>query len=1419
MCILVEEDNSSLKRECLIKSDNINIIGFAILNQDYESIYDIYKSDFKYSKFALIGNISNITVNKNGIFTCKNHNLNNGYHLLIKNSTLPINGIYKTSLNIINKDTFTLNIDTTKFKIKDNLGEIYSIKKLDIKTHNLNNKNLNNINKDESNIILFDKKIKEDEYNDIIEACIPKTIDYITHLISKEYNLYKIFNLYNIFNINQWIKLDNDDNTKFIKKINKKINKILKLHGNVKFDFKNLNSKSISDLTVSDDIFFAKDIVDNYGTYQLKGTKQDSNYLRLNWIQRQVDLGVFYYKYVIKVIYKEFDKSQIQKIINLYKKKLDQLKEKIGISNKYDTYEVRSLDEINDPKKGDIALIKSEENEDDGNIYVYNTKWSFVKKDTSQTIQELCLFKTDDLKNIKIKNITSEYIDEQCNTRKADYYKTEYQETLKDYNELLLLQNKTDLKLTLENEYNLALKTLKLLQFKLEVKKDKTKTNKNDTYVNSFKQIFIVNKINTLNNKFYLKYFIYKLLDLDGITIGNTIYSKKYKMPLVCGHWKYLKDFEYSSSLKNKNIIGNKLLDTFCDESNGYKYCKNCGELLHLVDYDEVDGFTKDGHLIVGREVMVEDKMISNDNKTDFVSNCSIDNIRNLLLKKGIPTDNLRSVLDICNIIKLITEKIGLALKEIDFITIILESNTFIKDIISFSKYKKIKINLLIKQGKEKIVPKLEQTDYFKNNYLEYYNLNKYCVISCFILFVIQTSIPKYILKNPKTTCSLSSIEGRDGINYMSCIIKESGALNYEIESARGKKKLKKITDAEIYEEMEKKYYEFIEKPMIKTLFKKKEKYNETIIKKTVKVKYIKENKEIPDKLPSNFSDYLLGKKGDKDTKKDYIRYYKRYKYVNLEIMRIIHHVVSTSELESTVAIQNTCCFDTVDNDYYNYIIKKNNDIKDLIEEVKSYSSYNKLFNKKGTLTTMYTTYEYVEDVGNVNNFNIIDDDICKKTLLYYNYNNSHSGLKRIYLGNVNNKYDIISNRYKKDILKDDIDEESYYKLLLDIQSHNTKLFKKYIKSDISKYYDSLKQFDYIQKIDSLVNKLTVYLKKDDTFKKELKEKLRRLGLKELTETNTLKEKILQDSNIYVNKINNLKIFINDYFRKYINLIKNKYLIKNIPTLDFDDDKNKQILQKLLIDEHHSFKDFFVYSKIFKDIKFDYSINEINNFIGDKVVYSKDWKKVKQKSLYSYKMVSEMLHFILINQLDSMLYQKESVEINNKTVSGETINIMLSEFIYKVLQKIESDNNKVNVDKDRYNQYRECLYYQNNKFRYKAYNETGKELLKEMYGETDKEALDDKIKEFKEQTREKYKQAQEQVDGMIEGQDLSEQEVSDMVEDVLYEEDVDEAERDEYDISQAGDVDEVLGEEDDYGELLDEDGINQGELEAEMENL
>ena len=45
-----------------------------------------------------------------------------------------------------------------------------------------------------------------------------------------------------------------------------------------------------------------------------------------------------------------------------------------------------------------------------------------------------------------------------------------------------------------------------------------------------------------------------------------------------------------------------------------------------------------------------------------------------------------------------------------------------------------------------------------------------------------------------------------------------------------------------------------------------------------------------------------------------------------------------------------------------------------------------------------------------------ITDNIIKNTIKYYNYNNEYSGKRRIYKKLYNNKYDIISGRFEKDI-------------------------------------------------------------------------------------------------------------------------------------------------------------------------------------------------------------------------------------------------------------------------------------------------------------------------------------------------------------------------------------------------------------------
>ena len=124
-----------------------------------------------------------------------------------------------------------------------------------------------------------------------MKACIPKTYDYVNNLLNDEYNLYQLFTLYNIFNVRKWNKMNNNDDTKFISYINKKINQIIKEQDKLKFNFKNIIRNSINDLIFSDDIFFAKEIIENYKPYQLKEADVDSNYLRLNWLHQQDDYG------------------------------------------------------------------------------------------------------------------------------------------------------------------------------------------------------------------------------------------------------------------------------------------------------------------------------------------------------------------------------------------------------------------------------------------------------------------------------------------------------------------------------------------------------------------------------------------------------------------------------------------------------------------------------------------------------------------------------------------------------------------------------------------------------------------------------------------------------------------------------------------------------------------------------------------------------------------------------------------------------------------------------------------------------------------------------------------------------------------------------------------------------------------------
>lgn len=1397
MCYEIIENNTLLK-SCYFNSKKININGFLIQKNLDNKLYESYYDNTNFSK---INDISKISINKNCIITCKDHNLQRGDYLLIQNSELPINGVYSTTLNIIDKDNFTLDIDSTDFKIDLNLGELYGKIKLNIDTKDYENSH---------KLVLFNNsKIEKNDFINIIDKNIPNDEEIYLKRLDNINKLSELFFLHNNILNN---KINNNNYENIILKINEKINNIL----SNKLNFSNLKINKnivINDFIFSDELFYSNIIVENYGNYYLKGKKEDKNSIRLNWINQQIDNGNFYYLYILKHIY-ENNIIKILKInTDIYKKELDSLEKEL---NKYEDtchiYKVKTLDEIEDPKEGQIAVITSENDDNFGKIYIYYKKWEFVKVDKSKTMEEICLFDLDS--NIKNKNITCEFVNDQCVNRIKYHLQDKYDKTKILYEKLLNALDKNTIISNINREYDFAFKKLKLLNYKY------TEKNINSNKISEGKtnniQIKIIKDILSLSDKNKADLLLFDIISKDGITINNQIYSKKFQLPIICGHWNYLKKIYYTTDLKERNNLQNQLYEKFVDEENeGYLGCKYCGAIFNLVDYDEIDGFTSDGHIKTQRTEIKDDVTLAVKSKEKFKVNCNNDKIQELLIKYKFDMGNFKNFRSICDIIKFLCDRLNLELREDDYLKILIETNNHINDIETYEKFKKIQMIKLVRKGMQNQLQKYENLNIFKNEYKKYYSLQKYSIVLSLLLLFIQYSQPKYEIIHPKTNCHLNSINEYDGVNFVGCILKESQILNIET-IISGKKKIIQISEDNIIKVLTDKYNEYLKLPYIQELIKENNKTLKinNIIKNDIKnIRYKSNSKNTPNKLPKNFDKYLLGKKG-KVSKNDFNTFYKRTQYLNKEIINIINHIVSNNLNEFG------CCLYGIDSSFSEFIKSKEKTIGNYFDELNYYDKFKDLFAYKSNYSILKPKSR-TTDYYNIP-FNITDN-ILNNTIKYYNYNNEYSGKRRIYKKLYNNKYDIISGRFEKDIKNDKITEEEYYKLLENIQNLNTKKFNKPIYQNYDKYYENLKELDYIQKINTFVDRITHYLQKDKEFSNQFKEKLKNLGLffEELDNEDNNRKIIFNKNNYYIHSIKLIKSYINDYFRKYINLIKNKFQNKMLPSLEDFDDKHDYI--KELIDDNQFFKEFYEYNIIFKNIEFDYTYDEINNFNGTSDRYDSKFNKIKSKSKYDYQNISEMLKFILFDFLTKMLYEKGESEMNNKSISGERTNIILSQFIYKVFEKIEFDNNKLFISQNELNNFQEALIYQNSQVSMK-FGIGGKILLSEIHGEIDDEKLKEKIDDFRQAQKEKSQELMEKAkeSAKKDGKDLDAQELEDIVDEMAYEEKVDAEEMDEYDITQPLEIDEILDVGDDYG-AEDQSmetagsGITQAQFDLEME--
>jgi hypothetical protein len=493
-----------IKDNVFIKGDELNIIGFMLLNHnlDDNNIY-ISKNDprFLTKNFKKIGIIQKIYNSGDSIILdIPDHGLSNDETIYIEesNSFPKINSTFHNSVNIVNNNTIELK-SSVKFIQDGNYGILYALTKLefdlygitkqedDIQTYfkesNYKDGQSNNHNK----IYLFDNIIiDEDDYDKIIKKIMPTLND----IIKNEYD--KLSSAYSYSDINEIIRnysltlnsfhIEQASKLKYILennllKINSESNELVKLNfnKNSKKLFKNDNY-FLSDKFITD-----SNIVKIYGHYRHLNKPEDNIGLRLRWLESQKDNGLIYYLNYVKNIKSnnitDYVKNKITQLEKIYKDIDKNFQKEKKINNKksnkiyrYQAYIVTDDDKeagFKNLKKtlldntvvfydNNIFLWKNEKMvpftdlEDNTITLVGNDIWvwqkgSWTKSDAVSkynNIQHLCELNNLDLSNVTLDSLECIYRkDYGCDSKLYIRYEENIKKILEDLEKLKKLDD------------------------------------------------------------------------------------------------------------------------------------------------------------------------------------------------------------------------------------------------------------------------------------------------------------------------------------------------------------------------------------------------------------------------------------------------------------------------------------------------------------------------------------------------------------------------------------------------------------------------------------------------------------------------------------------------------------------------------------------------------------------------------------------------------------------------------------------------------------------------------------------------------------------------------------------------------------------------------------------------------------------
>jgi hypothetical protein len=1375
----IYKDGNIIKIECLNHGLNENDVIFIDETNSYPKISNIFSKSVK--------------IIDNNFFTI-NLNIN-----LLKEGTSGI--LYKLSkleydLYRINKNNDELIIDFKESTYK--------------KTSN---------NFSHNKLYLFDNSnINKNDYNEIIKNIMPSLDNIIQDKINELKNIYtyddfnKLFEKYNLklndFNIEQLLLVKNI--------FQENLNKILidKDYKPILLNF-NKNTKNIlnSNYFLGDKYIKDPVIEKLYGIYSHINKPEDSLILRLKWVESMNDNGKYYYLNYLLNVQKKIDKIYIQNKIEELSNKLKDLeknfiKEKSSLKNKSNKmYKYQAY-----------IITKNDGNEEDGftklkgklpdntvvfynnNLYIWKNKLiefqDGIEENTLALVgNELWIWK----KNTWIKsNATPKYdkIEYLCTLNNMELsdikldsldciYRKELGCSSKQFVRLndSIIKVKDELEKLQELEKNIDLEHFNI-QYKMENIKNRYFSFESKIKINNISKIndipkksniisknnisksqsliidnlsILLNLIMNIKNDNLRMIYIYNLIDKDGITINNDIYSKKYNRSMnICGHYMYFKKINYANNPNEKIKLINEMINLYSDDGYSEKNmhtCKNCGEVINANEYDETEGFSDSGMLKKSRELWKVD--IIKEEKTDLfeylkLSDLDEQNLKEILLKHGMSIDNIDNAISICIFItKNLMPKSGIILPNEVIINIIFDTLQKINTIIPYSIYKMKEIKKLQEKGFSKIdIEKIEEKQKLKMQYEINYKIKKSSIISSRFLISVQTIIPALIRSSKLTICPFYSFNDEEGFTYIACILQEMNII-----TSKDKTKTMEILKNSITES----YNEFKNLVHIKELFRQKKMYDIELEKKkeTYKFSIQNEEKDIIESaiIGDEYHNIIkTSKKIDEIYKlKDVLM--NRLIYLSKNIKKIVRDVISSSQLTDMYSgILETSCCTEIANSYLNYYYYIENEseypIKENIDESKYLFNYINYFLQKGSIHK-FLLYDKNKFDG-IYNYPIVDDEkntsykLIQKVFELYVDSGIYSGTLREYVGELDSQIDVKSGFTKKDILSKNYTIEEYINLLKSIEKRNIKYYKDINIESIEKYkLDELKKTSY-DKIDSqikiLVKNVAGILNKNKDYIDKYINILRNLGIFEnnmnMNKFNNEKEKIKHREYLNKVKLNYIKKFYITVLKKHLSFIKyghNKET-KNINLSFTESDDIMLEMQSIIFNENNKLLPFLNDNVrgSFTSLKFDYTNDEINSINGMDNIYDSKYENIKVYSNFNFNDASNVLLYILVNQLNKFILctvtnnssnndllnnvnkynNEEFVKLNNKNEKCKNI----CYFINLLFEELDSDNDLFNKCNDGTEKINNSIIHDKIEFRMKEYYKEDKDdyLLKKL---------------------------------------------------------------------------------------------------------